>query len=266
VLPFYTHRPYRLHMGGHFLAKEPWSHMARKISDYELLLGVSEVVYLEVDGEPFEIKPGDAMILKPGQFHRGFKPSLPGVSFYWFHFMQPEADDREPDSWLPLYAKCANPNRLHILARQLLHAASGGYSLPHAGDYFLSCLLIELAEQGRNSSPDPKLAELREWIRLHALEKQFTVEQIAAYSGYNKQYLTRLFKRNFGCGLLDYVHSVKLEAAKQQLAGSKLYVKEVADRVGFSDEKQFAKWFKRHSGVTPTAYREAFTRTRLNNV
>nr|WP_306220259.1 AraC family transcriptional regulator [Cohnella sp. WQ 127256] len=260
------HQPYRLNMGGHFLANEPWSHMARKMSEYELLIGVSENVYLEVEGEPFEIKPGDVMILKPGQFHQGYKPSLPGVSFYWFHFMQPEADGREPDGMLSLYAECANPNRIHILARQLLHAANGGYSLPNAGDYFLSCLLIELVEQGRNPNSDPKLADLLEWIRLHALEQDLTVERIAAYSGYNKQYLTRIFKRNFGSGLLKYVHSIKLESAKRLLAGSKLYVKEVAMKVGFADEKQFAKWFKLQSGVTPTAYREAFTRTHFNNV
>ncbi len=269
MLPLYMHQPYRLHMGGHFQAEESWSHMARKISDYELLIGVSETVYLEVEGEPFEIKPGNALILKPGQFHRGFKPSLPGVSFYWFHFMQPEADGREPAGYLPLFARSENPNRIHILARQLLHAANGGYSLPHAGDHFLSCLLIELAEQRRrldtDSARDPKLGELREWIRLHALERHFKVERIAAYSGYNKQYLTRMFKRQFGCGLLDYVHSVKLDASKRLLAGGRLYIKEVADRVGFADEKQFAKWFKRHTGVTPTAYREAFARTRLNN-
>ena len=89
---------------------------------------------------------------------------------------------------------------------------------------------------------DPKLPELLEWTRLHALDKEISVERIAAHIGYNKDYLSRMFKRKFGSGLLQYIHLLKLEAAKEILAGTKLHVKEVAVRVGIEDDKQFAKW------------------------
>lgn len=270
MLSLYLQEPYRLRMGGLFLSDETWSHMDRTITDYELIIGVSGVVFLEADRRMYEVKAGDILFLMPGERHRGYKLSSPGVSFYWFHFHPPEVTVGESDSRIPRYAVCPNPSRVNILARQLLHAANGGYRIIRAGDYFLTCLLIELAEQLQDSSGleamDPQLPELLEWTRLHALDRDISVERIAAHMSYNKDYLSRMFKRRFGAGLLSYIHQIKLEAAKDLLVGTKLHVKEIAVRVGINDDKQFVKWFKRLAGVTPTAYRQAFARTRLNNV
>ncbi|ANS75260.1 hypothetical protein AWM70_12145 [Paenibacillus yonginensis] len=272
MFPLYWGKPYQFRMGGQFISDGHWSHMDRTIEDYELIIGVSGVVFLEADGLMYEVKAGDMLLLEPGVRHRGYRLSLPGVSFYWFHFLIPneaKSASGSPDSQIPQYASCPNPGRIHILARQLLHSANGGNQIRAAGDYFLTSLLIELAEQLQNSSGlealDPQLPKLLEWTRIHALEPDISVERIAVQMGYNKDYLSRMFKRRFGSGLLRHIHQLKLEAAKELLTGTPLHVKEVAAKVGIPDDKQFAKWFKRLEGVTPTEYRKAFTQTRLNN-
>ncbi|MHA7964211.1 helix-turn-helix domain-containing protein [Paenibacillus sp. CAU 1782] len=268
-LPLYWREPYLLQMGGRFQSDCHWSHTDRTINDYELIIGVSGTVFLEANGLMYEVKAGDVLILMPGERHRGYRLSSPGVSFYWFHFLMPETEGLTPESCIPRYASCSEPSRVNILARQLLHAANGGYRFRRAPDYFLTCLLLELAEQLQDSASmeamDPRLAELLEWTRLHALEPDISVERIAMVMGYNKDYLSRMFKSRFGSGLLSYIHRIRLDAAKEMLATTSLPVKEVALRVGILDEKQFSKWFKRMNGVAPTSYRHAFSRTRLNN-
>lgn len=271
MLSLYLQQPYTYILGGHFLSDESWSHMDRTIEDYELIIGVSGVIFMEVNGLMYEVKEGDILLLKPGERHYGYKLSQPGVSFYWFHFLLPEhLDTEEAESYgqIPRYAGCPNPSRVHILARQLLHAGSGGYRIRRAGDYFLTSLLIELAEQLQDaeeySALDPHFPELLEWIRLHALSEDISVEQVAKHMGYNKDYLSRMFKKRFGFGLLAYIHRWKLDAAKEALTGTNLHIKEIAALVGIKDDKQFAKWFKRLAGVTPTSYRRAFRLTRLN--
>lgn len=270
MLPVYLESPYRLQLGGQFQSDGHWTHMDRTMNEYELIIGLSGVAFLEADGLMYEVKEGDMLIIMPGERHRGYRLSSPGVSFYWFHFLMPDGAGGEPDGRIPRYAACPSPNRVNILARQLLHAASGGYRLARAPDYFLTCLMIELAEQLQDSESgaamDPRLAELLEWTRLHALEPDISVESVAARMGYNKDYLSRMFKRRFGSGLLSYIHHIKLDAAKKLLSTTNLHVKEVAFGVGIEDEKQFSKWFKRMSGLSPTSYRHAFARTRLNNV
>ncbi|CDN42707.1 AraC family transcriptional regulator [Paenibacillus sp. P22] len=268
-LPLHLRQPYRFHEGGRFISDEDWSHMDRIIEDHELMIGVSGVVFLEVDGRLLELRESDILILFPGQRHRGYKLSAPGVSFYWFHFDPAEPPSGEPQSLIPRHARCSFPSRVHILARQLLHAASGGYAIAAAGDYFLTSLLIELGEQLHDSAglqeTDPRLAELLAWIRLHAHERPISLESAASRIGYNKDYLARMFKRKFGVSLLAYVHALKLDASKNLLAGSRLGVKEVAEKVGAGDDKQFSKWFKKKTGLTPTAYRLSFSGTTLNN-
>lgn len=269
MLPLHLREPYKLVSGGQFLSDETWSHRDRTIEDYELIIGVAGVVFLEADGLMYEVKAGDILILQPGERHRGYRLSLPGVSFYWFHFLPPAAPAEEHSGRIPRYAGCPNPSRVHILARQLLHAAGGGYTIGRAGDYFLTSLLIELAEQlqdfGGLEALDPQLPKLLEWTRLHALDPEISVERIANEMGYNKDYLSRMFKRRFGSGLLSYIHRLRLDAAKEMLTGGNLHIKEIAVAVGMDDDKQFAKWFKRLAGVTPTEYRRAFSRTRFNN-
>lgn len=269
MLPLYLERPHRLVSGGQFLSDEAWTHVERVIAEYELIIGIAGVVFMEVDGVIYEIQAGDILILQPGERHRGYRLSLPGVSFYWFHFYLPEpADGGTPEGYIPRYAACPHPSRVHILARQLLHVANGGYRMTRAGDYFLTCLLVELAEQlegtGKESTFDPQLSHLLEWTRIHALDEDISVERIAKVMGYNKEYLSRMFKRRFGLGLLSYIHKLKLEAAKEILSCTTQPLKQVADAVGINDDKQFIKWFKKLAGVTPTEYRRAFNMTRLN--
>ncbi|MDG0791702.1 AraC family ligand binding domain-containing protein [Cohnella ginsengisoli] len=82
MLPLYLNEPYRLQMGGHFLSDETWSHMDRTIADYELIVGVSGVVFMETGGSMYEVRAGDVLFLMPGERHRGYRLSRPGVSFF----------------------------------------------------------------------------------------------------------------------------------------------------------------------------------------
>ena len=95
MIPLYLNEPYRFHTGGHFLTDETWTHSDRTSSDYELIVGVSGVAFLEADGRMYEVKAGDILFLLPGERHRGYRISSPGVSFFWFHFLMPNAPEGE---------------------------------------------------------------------------------------------------------------------------------------------------------------------------
>ncbi len=50
-----------------------------------------------------------------------------------------------------------------------------------------------------------------------------------------------------------------MEAAKKLLEQSRLSILEIMLRVGYNDLKTFRQLFKKHTGMTPTAYRDKFT-------
>ncbi|MBD2847362.1 helix-turn-helix transcriptional regulator [Paenibacillus sp. IB182496] len=269
--------PLPFQWGGLFTADAQWSHADRVIGSWELMIGMEETAYMRVDDTNYALRRGDMLLIGPGERHGGYRISAPGVSFAWFHFdpvepLRPDAGEQgesETMLVLPRHAACPNPQRVAILARQLLHVASAGYRFKGAADYFLTTLVIELAEQLHDSARSPQGPaydpQMLEWIRLHALDRGISVARIAEQFRYNPDYLSRMFKRRHGEALHAYIHRLKLDKAKELLAQTPLGIKEIADRVGIGDDKQFMKWFKRLEGMTPTAYRKAFIRLHMNN-
>ncbi len=111
---------------------------------------------------------------------------------------------------------------------------------------------------------EKKLAAILEWIRVHALG-DVSVSSIARQFNYNRDYLTRYFKKEVGMSIQEYIHHQKLSKAKYLLTSTNANIKTVADAVGIHDEKYFMRLFKKYEKVTPTEFRKAYYRTHMNN-
>jgi transcriptional regulator GlxA family with amidase domain len=76
----------------------------------------------------------------------------------------------------------------------------------------------------------------------------------------------RTFKRRFKEATdlppLDYVHSVRLEEAKQLLETTDRSVERIATEVGYADDSFFRRLFRRKVGLTPSDYRKRFQSVR----
>jgi transcriptional regulator GlxA family with amidase domain len=72
----------------------------------------------------------------------------------------------------------------------------------------------------------------------------------------------RTFKRRFtqatGMSPLDYVHTLRLEEAKQMLEAGDEPVEAIALEVGYQDASFFGRLFHRKVGLTPAQYRRRF--------
>lgn len=93
-----------------------------------------------------------------------------------------------------------------------------------------------------------------EYIHTH-LHERICVEQLCAVSGLSRAYLSRLFRREVGMPIAQYVTQRKLEAAMQALEFTAQPIAEVAHVLAFSSESHFISVFHRHCGTTPGEYR-----------
>jgi AraC family transcriptional regulator len=94
-----------------------------------------------------------------------------------------------------------------------------------------------------------------EYIEEH-LDVGPSLEQMAAVTRLSTYHFARQFKAATGLPPHQYVIARRVERARQLLqAGTDLSLAEVAADVGFSDQSQFSRHFKRHVGVTPAQFR-----------
>lgn len=98
-----------------------------------------------------------------------------------------------------------------------------------------------------------------QYIREHYYEK-ITLESIAASIGISVNYLCKIFKENTGMSIIHYLNSYRMEKASCLILQSGLYLKDIAESVGISDQFYFNRIFKKHFGTTPSAYKAEHTR------
>ena len=124
-------------------------------------------------------------------------------------------------------------------------------------------LVLELfalaARRVARSSDRPLPAWLRRARDLvHAdISGSSSVAAIAAAVGVHPVYLARMFRLHFGTSVATCARRVRLDGAAVLVACSDAPIAVIALQAGFFDQSHFTRWFKRHTGLTPVAYRRA---------
>jgi AraC-like DNA-binding protein len=84
-----------------------------------------------------------------------------------------------------------------------------------------------------------------------------TVRALAARQGLHPSYLTTVIGRRTGRTAHAWIAERMLAEAQSLLARGDLSVKAVAERIGFDEPNHLSRFFRRHGGVSPSAYRAA---------
>lgn len=87
---------------------------------------------------------------------------------------------------------------------------------------------------------------------------ELSIKEIADFVHLSPEYLTRLFKKETGVTLKDYIIECRISTAKDLLANSSLSISMIASEVGYHNFSYFAYLFKKLEQVTPREYRNKF--------
>jgi AraC-like DNA-binding protein len=98
------------------------------------------------------------------------------------------------------------------------------------------------------------MARVEEYLRANFLEA-ITLDEVAEEAGVVPTHLARVFRRQIGSSMGQFVRGLRVEHAAGLLAQGELSLSEIAQASGFSDQAHFTRVFKRHLGVTPGTYR-----------
>ncbi len=120
--------------------------------------------------------------------------------------------------------------------------------------YVFGCMNEYVTKQSAKQNAD-LVNKVKKFVGDHYYDVNLNVSYIADSFEVNPSYLSTLFKKDTGVGLLDYIHKLRIENAKKLLDQSSMNIKDVAERVGYYNSVAFIRAFKRYEGITPGKYK-----------
>ena len=86
--------------------------------------------------------------------------------------------------------------------------------------------------------------------------QKITMEELSGTFFLSKSYLSGLFKKTTGYGVVEYLQHIRIEKACELLTTTDLPITGISQQVGFGDYRFFNKSFKKITGVTAHEYRK----------
>lgn len=87
------------------------------------------------------------------------------------------------------------------------------------------------------------------------LSKDLSLTALAKHANFSPGYLAVLVKEQLNTNIQKYVLNKRIEKAKYLLKHTEKRVKEIANEVGYADQRYFSEMFKENVGCKPSEYR-----------
>jgi AraC-like DNA-binding protein len=275
---FLVDTPVGMALTGKFQAPSPeWIHLSRYLLDYELIVMTDGVLYIAGDKNHYVVNKGEYLLLAPQTNQYGYKAS--DCSFYWLHFsyrndispldLSTAAPDyKQGRIIIPQQGSLKNIEKIVVMMKQLQDSVRN-YGEKTLNDYLSTSILCEMYNQlhfSENSagkkSNQQIYNDILDYIKWNSHEN-IRVSHIADYFGYNEKYLSHLFTQVSGTSLKQYILIEKMEIAKFILTDTNNNISEIGAQLGYSDCHNFMKAFKKIVGLTPSEYRNAYSKRLL---
>lgn len=240
-------------LAGLFISNGKGRHVTRTLPDNELIFVRSGTLHIREADRFFQVGAGQYLILHKGIEHGGTADYERDLSFFWGHFDCPGellkpchkyGTAVRPDYFTQYFTLLINEQKMpdnretcsllmKILLNETRRAVSG-----EASRFKLS----DLAESAK------RIADLR-------FADSISTADVAAELNCSPDYLGKVFRKAFGCSVLQYINRMRCREAAYLLRTSVSSIKEIAFFCGFNDLPHFRRLFFRRYSVSPVQYR-----------
>ena len=104
---------------------------------------------------------------------------------------------------------------------------------------------------------EEKLKIIQQIIQKHLANSKLKGELIADELGVSRMTIHRLLKRTIAQNAREYILHNRIKYAQKQLLTTTKYIYQIAQEVGYLDAQQFAKVFKKMTGMSPSQFRKS---------
>ncbi len=119
------------------------------------------------------------------------------------------------------------------------------------------CLLVQNKARNKYST---LIQNVLNYIDFN-LSQQLTLSILADYSNVSSPYLSKIFKKEVGTTITDYITNRRIHESLRLLSMTNMQIQDISSYVGILDFNYYAKTFKKYIGCTPTEYRKKLKTT-----
>ncbi|GGD53061.1 response regulator transcription factor [Paenibacillus nasutitermitis] len=112
----------------------------------------------------------------------------------------------------------------------------------------------EVAERSKSATA----SRIMRYIHEHYARESLSVGDLSEYLQMTNSHLIAVFRKSTAKTVKQYIMEYRVEKAKQLLMEDWMKMSVVAARTGFKDGEYFAKVFRKHTGMTPSEYRNRY--------
>lgn len=157
-----------------------------------------------------------------------------------------------------LYEQISEEERIQLEAS--LAEVKGDTSLTmhgwklYVGNFCSHC--CELMEKRQSKDARNLIIQAKAYIETN-LFSNLTINECARAVLLSPSYFANIFKKETGSTLVQYITQQRMERAKVLLIGG-MQVQEISLALGYEDRPYFSELFKKHSGMTPSDFRQMY--------
>lgn len=248
---------------------KPNHRVGPKVVDYFLLHHVTAGSGQFMLGD-FEAKlsAGDTFLIPPRQLASYVSDERDPWRYRWVAFAGERAPELVEAAGLGARRPVVSTGVLKTPAErcrsifEAFRARNRSASLEAAGHLHLLLAALQDQAEASTASPLRPISHSEELVRqvIGYLSAQYaepvTIEGMAEALGYNRAYLSRLFKTQTGLSPATFLNKFRVDQGRRLLRERpELTVEQVASSAGFHDPLYFSKQFKRWYEQSPTDYR-----------
>lgn len=240
-----------------------------KVYDYYLLHFVEQGKgTFRTEHAHYNLTVGDCFLIQPDQLVSYASDHGEPWRYRWIAFAGEQAGPLVQRAGftprLPVF-RPGGDSRIPALLDAVLQAFRGKKTSSHPAS--LGCLYLVMAEAEETLVRESALPAGETGVQrivkqmIQYMSSQYahpmTIEQMCASLGYNRAYLSRIFKKETGLTPVTYLLKLRIDKSRQLLRERpELSIEQIAASVGISDALYFSRQFRRFHGESPTVYRK----------
>lgn len=255
---------------GLFISHGIGRHITRRFPprEHEIIFVRAGHLHIREEGEHFDVGPGEALLLWPNLLHSGTADYAIDLQFYWMHFYAEEWEGNQPGILqIPQHCHVIRPQIMEMYFRRYLNDMSEQRLSPIAASSLVTLILTELAvgPTGSTSATSPNIIAARAYAHIQShLHMPLSTSTIAKEMNCSAGYLSRAFRSAYGRTIVEVIHAERIIHSQKLIVNTNFDIETIAAESGFPSPSYFIKLFKRHTGMTPLAYRRLHSRMYVN--